>query len=73
MADESYAPWPEAELRALMGYHTQAARGWKEGSKMHADHTRRAKACDDAIRAHDALRDRFHAVRLQLSQWEAPS
>jgi len=56
---DDYAPFPEIELRALMGWHTQAARAWKNNSPMQRDHATRAQACEDALLGHDALRTRF--------------
>ena len=57
--NNDYAPWPESEMKALVFWHEQAAAVWKVDSKMHAEHLRRAKACQDAIDCHDALRTRF--------------
>lgn len=59
MTDPDYAPFPEQELTALMGWHTQASRLWKEGSQMHRDHARRAQVCKDALLAHTAMRERM--------------
>ena len=59
MPDENYAPWPEAELKALARWHEQAADAWKPDSNMRKDHERRAQVCRDALSGHDALRTRF--------------
>ena len=73
MADTDYAPYDEDGLRAVLGYHNQAARNWKEGSPMYQLHKRLAASCENALKSFDAQRDRMHALRLQLSQWEQPS
>jgi hypothetical protein len=66
-ADE-YAPWPEDELRAVLGWHTQAARCFREGSRMRADHERRAKACANALASFDALRERCLLAETENTQ-----
>jgi hypothetical protein len=57
--ESEYAPFPEAELKALVLWHEQAAAVWKADTKMQRDHLRRAKAVQDALAGHEALRTRF--------------
>lgn len=64
MSNEEYAPFPEAELRALARWHEQARDSWKTDSRMHAEHERRRLTCVNAIKAHEALRDRMLRAEL---------
>lgn len=66
-----YSPFPESALRELAQFHTSVAGHHPERSYLRYVHEERAKTCEEAIEAHDSLRDRCLLSELNLGQAEA--
>lgn len=68
---DTYAPFPETELQDLASFHDSVAKHHPERSYLQHVHEQRAKVCRDAVKSHEALRERCLLSELNLGSAEA--
>jgi hypothetical protein len=65
---DDYAPFPEKELLDLATFHESVAKGHAERSYLRSVHEARAVVCRNALKCHEALRERCLVAEMERDQ-----